>query len=299
MMELLPTHFQYRNKQQSRSSAQKRQIAIFRRLFMLFIILVGLFTIAWISALRRRNPINSKSKQTLARFFWQFSGDSEYNDAKASLWPRLTHMIIVPGHAVHTCRNLEDLRRGSCWYLLDYQIGQTNVFISHIQRGIELAKSDPSAMLMFSGGQTRGSVGPVSEASAYFIAGMLMGMDWGIKRRVVLEEYARDSFENLAFSLCRFYQITQKWPEKVTVVGFPFKSARFSELHWPTIKEKLGTNTLFEYVGVGPDENKLIDDAYGPFSSDPLGHNPPLSEKRRQRDPFRLLHPYSSCFSWL
>jgi hypothetical protein len=37
--------------------------------------------------------------------------------------------------------------------------------------------------------------------------------------RVQTEEFARDSFENLLFSICRFRQVSQKYPERITIVG--------------------------------------------------------------------------------
>lgn len=264
---------------------------------MIFIIVAGLFTIVWTSGLRGPNLGPMRGKQTSSRFFWQFSDDDEFTATSTGIWPKLTHLIIVPGHAVHTCKNIKELRKEACWYLLDYQKGQTDVFLAHIERGIELAKHDSDALLMFSGGQTRGAVGPVSEASSYFNAGMLIGMDLDVIKRVVLEEYAKDSFENLVFSICRFRQITQNFPKKVTVIGFPFKAARFNDLHWPAIQRQLGISDVeFKYVGVGLNEDKRIDDAYGPFSTDPYGEKPPLSVKRKQRDPFVRPHPYSTCF---
>ncbi len=54
----------------------------------------------------------------------------------------------------------------------------------------------------------------------------------------VLQEHARDSFENLLFSLCRFYELTGHYPDDVVVIGYDFKHERFSDLHraalrWP------------------------------------------------------------------
>jgi hypothetical protein len=39
----------------------------------------------------------------------------------------------------------------------------------------------------------------------------------------VVEDYARDSFENLLFSICRFKEVTGNYPARVTVVGYTFK----------------------------------------------------------------------------
>lgn len=49
--------------------------------------------------------------------------------------------------------------------------------------------------------------------------------------RMVTEEYARDSHENLLFSTCRFSEMTGQYPSKITVVGFEFKRQRFQDIH--------------------------------------------------------------------
>ena len=54
--------------------------------------------------------------------------------------------------------------------------------------------------------------------------------------RVVSEEFARDSYENLLFSLCRFFEMTGRYPEKLTVVGFGFKEKRFTDLHRKAVR---------------------------------------------------------------
>ena len=61
-------------------------------------------------------------------------------------------------------------------------------------------------------------------------------MDKMLLERVVSEEFARDSYENVLFSLCRFHEITGRYPEKVTVIGFGFKEKRFMELHRKAVR---------------------------------------------------------------
>ena len=114
-------------------------------------------------------------------------------------------------------------------------------------------KSDPSSLLLFSGGETRRDVGPISEAASYYFLAKhnhwLPEGDNVENPRTFLEEFARDSFENLLFSLCRFREITGRYPAKVTVVGFDFKSKRFTDLH----AKALGIPYhRFQYVGLQP-----------------------------------------------
>ena len=64
------------------------------------------------------------------------------------------------------------------------------------------------------------------------------------------QEHARDSFENLLFSLCRFHALTGSYPEKLLIVSYEFKHERFASLHtkavrWPTLRLSfLGTPAL-------------------------------------------------------
>ena len=45
--------------------------------------------------------------------------------------------------------------------------GQTESFLQHMQLGLAAAAADPTALLVFSGGQTRMEAGAVSEAGSY------------------------------------------------------------------------------------------------------------------------------------
>lgn len=44
--------------------------------------------------------------------------------------------------------------------------------------------------------------------------------------RAATEEYALDSYENFLFSFARFHEVTGRWPDKVTVVGYGMKRRR-------------------------------------------------------------------------
>lgn len=50
------------------------------------------------------------------------------------------------------------------------------------------------------------------------------------------EEFARDSYENLLFSICRFHEYTGNYPRNITVVSFEFKRKRFIEFHRYALK---------------------------------------------------------------
>lgn len=41
-----------------------------------------------------------------------------------------------------------------------------------------------------------------------------------MRSRALTEEHARDSFENLLFSVCRFRELTGSYPQNITVKPF-------------------------------------------------------------------------------
>jgi hypothetical protein len=99
----------------------------------------------------------------------------------------------------------------------------------------------PSLRIIDERGQTRPLAGPRSEGQSYWnlahhIYRNDRAMDKFLLERVVSEEFARDSYENVLFSLCRFFEMTGRYPEKVTVIGFGFKERRFSDLHRKAVR---------------------------------------------------------------
>ena len=270
------------------------------------------------------------------------------------------NLVVVAGHSVSVAGS--DLRGGAtdeaAWHLLPYQRGRglPQAIAAHLREGLRLAAADPGALLVLSGGETRGGTGPLSEAASYFQLADALGMwgeqgkgNWeeaassstgkgqgggqgggqgegegggddggeammgtataagaknshaGVRARTVTEEYATDSFQNLLFSICRFREVTGRYPEHVTVVSFTFKRARFEAMHaaalrWP--------GDRFRYAGVDPPPGTGFDlpeaaegerlNAARPFEGDPYGcHTPVLRRKRAERNPFFRTPPYS------
>ena len=56
--------------------------------------------------------------------------------------------------------------------------GQAHSFVEHIQEGVAQAEADTTALLLFSGGQTRKEAGPRSEAEGYWLVAEAAGW-WG------------------------------------------------------------------------------------------------------------------------
>ena len=65
----------------------------------------------------------------------------------------------------------------------------------------------------------------IAESSDWF------GTGRDVRDRAFTEEHSRDSLENIVFSLCRFYELTGNYPEKLTIVSYDFKEQRFLDVH--------------------------------------------------------------------
>eukprot|EP01031_Cornospumella_fuschlensis_P030010 gene30010-36246_t len=215
-----------------------------------------------------------------------------------------THLIIVPGHAALRISLLSSAAMSDeSWFLLSYQRNQAfpEIISSHIRKGIELLDADASSLLVFSGGQTRKDVGPISEAASYYYLAQYnrWASQADLTTRIFLEEYARDSLENLMFSICRFREVTGTYPLRITVVGFDFKAERFSSLHRSALAYPTGN---FTYVGLeSPSKFNQLNAVTGEqqaasaFLLDPYGcHDSALANKRSIRNPFHRGIPYET-----
>ncbi len=204
-------------------------------------------------------------------------------------------MILVPGHAVWSGH--DDPFDSSTWFVKPFQVDEPSFFLEHLKAGVSLAASDPGSLLVISGGPTELRAGPRSEALGYFDVAESIGF-WGhseVKKRCVLDEYALDSFQNLLFGLCRFREFSGSWPTCITVAGWGFKARRFAELHRAALRWELPFRTLavndpidLKFAATREALTRLQ------WTADPYGCNPPLSVKRRERDHFHRVPPYSS-----
>lgn len=217
-------------------------------------------------------------------------------------WMELSTLVMVAGHAIYIGKSWDEqsMRNEDNWILQSFQRGQVPNFLSHIQRGVELAANDSSALLLFSGGQTKESAGPRSEGLTYWL--IADAENWygeqTVKNRTLAEEYARDSMENLLFSICRFRQVVGRYPHTIKVVSFGFKEFRFVEVHRKALRFP---KHRFEFHGIDPDGVEGMHglaareraQAMEPFIGDPFGCNTPvLSDKKETRNPYIRFHPY-------
>lgn len=186
--------------------------------------------------------------------------------------------------------------------------------MNHIRTAIDLASNDTSALLVYSGGQTRPQANQSTEAGSYSRLANQLGLHEKLPLgtlQATTEDYALDSWTNMIYSVARFKEYTGNYPKHITVVGHSIKFKRFDELHrkalrWPQER--------FKYIGLAPvnlldpnsslNELKEIENAmvegekkvYLEFEKDLYGCHLGLIEKRRNRNLFRRFHPYlSSC----
>ncbi|KAG6812541.1 hypothetical protein H0H92_002310 [Tricholoma furcatifolium] len=150
----------------------------------------------------------------------------------------LNHLIVVPGHAIWKGTNPELRLREDQWVLEPYQMGggRVSAFFAHI----------------FRGGQTR-AASTATEAESYMrlaLAADVFHTGSAPFLRATTEDHALDSYQNLLFSIARFHEYSGRYPTKITVVGYEFKRARFTELHRAALRWPLAN---FHYIGVDPD----------------------------------------------
>ncbi|ERN19924.1 hypothetical protein AMTRI_Chr11g100680 [Amborella trichopoda] len=215
-------------------------------------------------------------------------------------YSKLRNLVMVAGHSVYTSSSCEKPDGEGSWFLESYQKhpGQAATFLQHIKEGIEVTSKDDEALLMFSGGETRRDAGPRSEAQSYWSVAESkgwFGKEVSVRWRALTEEHARDSFENLLFSVCRFRELTGVYPSNITVVSYDFKEERFAHLHRLAIGFP---ESRFFYHGTPASSSSKAAAIKGEelvraqFREDPYGCSGSLHAKKLKRDPFHRTIPY-------
>ncbi|CAG84483.2 DEHA2A04752p [Debaryomyces hansenii CBS767] len=216
------------------------------------------------------------------------------------------HLIILPCHSIWTPGATLGESRDE-WSLVSFQIeGYDHLcFKDHILKSLNILEQDKDATLIISGGQTKQESGPISEALSYYQLATKLTNDIELVQRINTEEFARDSFENVLFSLCRYFELHEAYPEKITIVGFEFKRQRFLENH---LKQALSFSRNVNYVGNAPTPKDLDEEgqinyfqdleqqeykhAVSHFEKDWYSIRSPLLDKKMKRDPFSRYHGY-------
>lgn len=261
------------NSTLSRAEKQ-RKVKYFLFLIVTFILFVSLFLYAF------RRPYSDHP-------FRNVHGVSK-KLLRSNPGSKPTVLVMVPGHG--------QWENGK-WTVAPW----LQRFLPDIEAQIHLALTQydkKDVLVIFSGGQTSKEFGPKSEALSYFEASKHMGLD-SENKNVALEEYARDSFENVLFSLCRFREVTGAYPEKFIVIGFEFKRERFQDEHRKAVRFP---KERFEYIGFPKPTESIAEQlqlersgTIPQFQNDPYGCEPPLSTKREERNFFQRQHSYETA----
>jgi hypothetical protein len=221
----------------------------------------------------------------------------------------LKNLIVVAGHApfkesvVSVPANPE---RDEAWVLQSFQRGEPPLCIERIRRGVDWRRDDPEALLVFSGGFTRAEAGlRWSEAETY--AALARHFQWwpeeregsgmpDLASRTATEDFSRDSFENLLFSICRFQRLVGQYPRDVTMVSWAFKGPRF-DMHRAALRYPAGQ---FRYEGCNQPltlETALRGEAITvrEFTENHFGASQAMAQKRASRNPFHRRHDFDLC----
>ncbi|KAI4716235.1 release factor [Aureobasidium sp. EXF-10727] len=149
----------------------------------------------------------------------------------------MAELVIVCCHAI--CTNSSQPYEESSWLLKPFQRsdptagkpGEHETFLLHIQAGVN-ALCREGTVLVFSGAKTEQDA-PLSEADSYRnVLMQCFGESDVVQQamadgRILCEDAATDSYQNLLFSLIKYYEVKKKWPQMITIITHSFKEARF------------------------------------------------------------------------
>ena len=203
---------------------------------------------------------------------------------------RVKELIIVPGHGVYVGKSKDDTSKDDAWEGIFS--GEGAYYAEHAEQAVKRAAKNPEAVVAFSGGATRETAGKRSEAESYFDIARQWGW-WGspeVEDKVLIEDGARDSMENVLFSVLRYKNKMGYFPDRVTVIGWEFKTERFN-LH----ARAMGIpREIFYYAGVNNPEGKALEGALKGEAKkvkatieDPLLKGEDWQKQREERNPFK------------
>jgi len=210
----------------------------------------------------------------------------------------MDELVIVCCHAI--CIDSFNPFEESSWLLKPFQrsnpsagkSGEHETFLLHIQAGVNALRRKDT-VLVFSGAKTERDA-PLSEAASYQkVLLQCFGNSDFVQRamandRILCEDAATDSYQNLLFSLIKYYEVKGEWPHMITVITHAFKENRFLDGHavalrWP--KERIrvqGINPPFPLPELR-EVHRLEKDTVDLFLRDPHGVRDPLLSKRKAR----------------
>lgn len=264
-----------------------------------------------------------------------FSDSSfKMDDIQSSPISNIQNLIILPCHSVFAPELNPNFVEGDKknmfkaaenkenWILEDFQLESNDQisFLKHLELSLfELYSNIENSALVISGGFTKSQV-EKSESSSYLellksTKVFEQSPNFKLDKNILLEEYARDSYENVLYSIITFYKKFNKFPKRITIVSLIFKRERFLTSHLttlgyytlPSLKndeillDNLPNNKNVKFVGVGPflpSQTQDLSDSEYKISNQNFWDSLIKNEKLNALDLFRA-NPFGSKFSKL
>lgn len=159
------------------------------------------------------------------------------------------------------------------------------VYLDHIKEAAKLIREREYDVLIVSGGYTKPQI-EMSEAASYLKILRYL-IDEKTAKNVLLEEYAKDTFENILFAMCRAYQVYKEFPVTLGILTWTWKGKRVQ-----VIAEGLRIPD-FVVIGVGNKNlSKTQTQIADEVKPDPLHRTSELAQKRGERNPWKKRNPY-------
>ena len=125
-------------------------------------------------------------------------------------------LLMLAGHAIY---------QGGRWH--GGHQNEDRLYETHVRDAFRILAAEGYQALALSGGRSRPQLAPEignSEAEGMLEYARAAGLAGGT---VLLEQFGRDSFENLFFSMLCFHRQFGEWPSRVGAVSWKFKALRF------------------------------------------------------------------------
>ena len=189
-------------------------------------------------------------------------------------------LLILPGHAI--------FEKGA-WHGGFY--GDDSYFETHVRDAVSTWQEEGYAALAFSGGRTRPELGLKSSEGEGMLEFARAEDLLGESDNVLVESFARDSFENVFFSLLVYHKQHGQWPAKLGLVSWPFKVGRFLAI---AAALKLGKGLTYYESGELKDAElvarfrKINEDYNARIKQDPLHRGEEFAATRMQRVPVEI-----------
>jgi hypothetical protein len=182
---------------------------------------------------------------------------------------RPSHLIAVCCNTIYTGSASSNPYQEENWDLKPYQAssptqeGEHKTYLAHIQAAVRTREQHPTGIIVFSGAATSSSYPTLSEAQSYLNALQALGTAKDEINKVLLDESATDSFQNVIFSIMSFRKHHGYYPSEITIVAHAFKKKRLLNLHakairWPADRIRV--------LGIDPPFSRTSPSHY-PFSS--------------------------------